>query len=133
MRELWRGIVNTIFWSYERGSWPYDVMVIVIVAFVLLTPRSWFHDQPAPSAPAIAGVQVLAGDVDADQSTYRVDAQLLAPEKRTAKNTPELERETHDSLGRTVPALNGRTFQVVRIVPLVSNAGSVLYYDVTVQ
>ena len=82
MRKLWRGIAKTVFWSYERGSWPYDVMVIVIVAFVLLTPRGWFHDQPSPATPAVAGVQVIPGDVDSDQATYRVDAQLLAPEKR---------------------------------------------------
>ena len=46
MRSIWRGIVSTIFWSYERGSWPYDVLVVVIVIFVLATPRSWFHDRP---------------------------------------------------------------------------------------
>ena len=49
MRTLWRGIVRTIFWSYDRGTWPYDLMVVVIVVFVLLTPRSWFHDQPQRS------------------------------------------------------------------------------------
>jgi hypothetical protein len=133
MRKLWRGIVNTIFWSYERGSWPYDVMVVVIVVFVLLTPRHWFHDEPTASAPATAGVQVVPGDAGADESTYRIDTQLLPAEKRATKSTPELERETHDILGRTVPELNGRSFQVVRIVPLLSDAGSVLYYDVTVH
>ena len=35
MRSLWRGIVRTVFWSYERGSWPYDLMVVLIVIFVL--------------------------------------------------------------------------------------------------
>jgi hypothetical protein len=133
MRKLWRGIVNTIFWYYERGSWPYDVMVVVILVFVLLTPRRWFHDQPAPTVPAVAGVQVVPGDAEPDESTYRIDAQLLAAEKRATKITPELERETHDILGRTVPELNGHAFQVVRIVPLLSDSGSVLYYDVTVQ
>jgi hypothetical protein len=35
-----------IFWEYPRGSKPYDVMVALIVAFVFLTPREWFRDQP---------------------------------------------------------------------------------------
>ncbi len=37
---------RVILWDYPRASWQYDIMVGVIVAFVLLTPRSWFHDQP---------------------------------------------------------------------------------------
>ena len=46
MRTIWRVLVRTIFWSFERGTWPYDVAVGVIVVFVLLSPRSWFNDQP---------------------------------------------------------------------------------------
>ena len=51
MRTIWRIFVRTIFWSFERGTWPYDLAVAVIVIFVLLSPRSWFHDQP-PLGPA---------------------------------------------------------------------------------
>ncbi len=54
-------------------------------------------------------------------------------EKRATKSTPELERETHDILGRTAGDLKGQTFQVVRIDPALSADGSVLYYDVTVH
>ena len=46
---------------------------------------------------------------------------------------PELERETHDILGRTVDDLKGHTFQVQRIDPVRSGDGPVLYYDVTVH
>ena len=35
-----------IFWDFPRASWQYDVMVGVIVAFIFLTPRAWFNDQP---------------------------------------------------------------------------------------
>ena len=66
-------------------------------------------------------------------ATYRLDAKALAPEKRATKSTPELERETHDMLGRKVSDLKGQTFQVVRIDPAISSNGSVLYYDVTVH
>ncbi len=133
MRSLWQGLVRTIFWSYERGSWPYDVMVIVIVLFVLATPRHWFHDQPQSSALASSGVQEVSEDAVARTQTYRLDAKLLAPEKRATKSTPELERETHDILGRTVESLKDHTFQVLRIDPVRGDDGSVLYYDVTIQ
>jgi len=39
-------VSRAVFWSYERGSWQYDVICAVILAFILLTPRSWFHDRP---------------------------------------------------------------------------------------
>jgi hypothetical protein len=133
MRALWRAIVRTVFWPYERGTWPYDVMVVVIVLFVLVTPRRWFHDQPQLSAPATANVQLVSADPASQTSTYRLDAKALQPEKRATKPTPELERETHDVLGRTVVDLKDRTFHVLRIDPILSDDGSALYYDVTVH
>lgn len=132
MRSLWQGIVRTIFWSYDRGSWPYDVMVILIVLFVVATPRHWFQDQPQTTVSSTS-LQVVSEDPSAGTQTYRIDAKLLAPEKRTAKSTPELERETHDILGRTVEDLKGRTFQVLMINPVRADDGSVLYYDVTIH
>ena len=132
MRGFWRGLVRTVFWSYERGSWPYDLMVVAIVAFVLLTPRSWFHDQPRSSG-LISGVQLLSQDSGSQTRTYRIDAKVLAPEKRRTKPTPELERETHDILDRTVGELQEHAFQIVQIDPVIGGDGSVLYYDVTIH
>jgi len=39
-------VTRSIFWSYERGSWQYDVICVVILAFIFLSPRSWFNDRP---------------------------------------------------------------------------------------
>ncbi|MGA8872299.1 MAG: hypothetical protein WA434_04760 [Candidatus Acidiferrales bacterium] len=133
MRPFWRGVGRVIFWSYERGSWPYDVMVVAILLFVLVTPRKWFHDEPHASVLASSDVQMVSQDTDSNTRTYRLDAKALPPEKRATKSTPELERETHDILGRTADDLKGQTFQVVRIDPALSADGSVLYYDVTVH
>jgi hypothetical protein len=133
MRSLWRGIVRTVFWSYERGSWPYDLMVILIVIFVLLTPRAWFRDQPQPVAVASSSITLVNDDALSQTKTYRIDSTVFAIAKRTAKPTPELERETHDLLGRTVAELKDQTFQIVRIEPVQSDGGPVLFYDVTVH
>lgn len=35
-----------IFWDFPRASWKYDVVVALILAFIFLTPRSVFKDQP---------------------------------------------------------------------------------------
>jgi hypothetical protein len=133
MRKFWRGFVNTIFWSYERGSWPYDVMVIIIVIFVLLSPRRWFQDQSQSISLASSDIELVQEDPESQTRTYRLDAHALPAEKRAAHPTPELERETHDILGRTVDDLKGHTFQVQRIDPVRSGDGPVLYYDVTVH
>jgi len=133
MRALWRGIVRVAFWSYERGSWPYDLMVIAIVIFVLATPRHWFHDRPQSTALASSEVQLQSEDVLSGTRTYRLDASLLPVHKRTPKPTPELERETHDILARTVDDLKGHTFQVRQIDPVRASDGSVAFYDVTIH
>jgi hypothetical protein len=133
MRSFWRGIVRTIFWSSERGSWPYDVIVVVIVIFVLATPRNWFHDRPQSRTAASSGVEFISEDSGSQTRIYRLDAAVLAPQKRATKPTPELERETHDILGRTVDDLKNRTFQVLRIDPVLDGDGAVLHYDVTIR
>lgn len=133
MRSFWRSVGRIVFWSYERGSWPYDVMVITILLFVLVSPRKWFRDEPQASVLASAAIQMVSQDSGSETRVYRLDAKALPPQKRVAKSTPELERETHDILGRTAGDLKDKTFQVVRIDPALSSDGSVLYYEVTVR
>ncbi len=133
MGRLWQGVVSTVFWSYERGSWPYDILVVAILVFVLATPRSWFRDEPKQGLIATSSVHLVSKDVGSQTRTYRLDAVALSRDKRTTRPTPELEREAHDILGRTVVDLRDRTFQVLRIEPSLASDGSVLYYDVIVH
>lgn len=34
-----------LFWSYERGSWQYDVMCVLIRAFIFLAPNKFFQSR----------------------------------------------------------------------------------------
>lgn len=34
---------NFILWNYERGTWQYDVFCLLIIAFIFLTPKTWFE------------------------------------------------------------------------------------------
>src|SRR4030095_1145828 len=43
IRMLWNGF----FWTFERATWQYDVMVILILAFTWLTPLSGVGDPTA--------------------------------------------------------------------------------------
>jgi len=42
-----RMIWNALFWTHDRATWQYDVMVIAILAFVWLTPPDWLGDPTA--------------------------------------------------------------------------------------
>jgi len=63
-------LLSRIFlWTYERGSWQYDLAVIAILIFVLLTPGRWFHDQPSREVPApSAQVELLSRALQRTQS-----------------------------------------------------------------
>ena len=50
LRVLW----SAFFWTYERATWQYDLMVIAILAFVWLTPPGWISDPMASDRGPIA-------------------------------------------------------------------------------
>lgn len=132
MRSLWRVIQRSIFWSYERGTWPYDVAVAVIVIFVLLSPRSWFHDRPPVGpAPEAGMVQLENADPSGSVETYRVDARLLASNLRTPES--ELEHQLHEALRKNASGLFRNDFEIVRIEPVRGDDGTVAYYHVSIK
>lgn len=44
MSPVLRIIKNIVFWSHGRTTWQYDVLCALILAFVFLTPKSWFDN-----------------------------------------------------------------------------------------
>ena len=50
-----RMIWNALFWTHDRATWQYDVMVIAILAFVWITPPGWLGD-PTASGPGLLGL-----------------------------------------------------------------------------
>ncbi len=84
---------RSIFWSYERGSWQYDVIVILILAFIFLS-HPLFQDQPVlelTNLRHVSGVVELSHDETSH--TYQIDARLLeslnAPTERAAETILE--------------------------------------------
>ena len=50
------------FWTHARGSFHYDVMVTLILAFIFVTPHLWnYGDKPTPIS-AFAGPIVVVSD-----------------------------------------------------------------------
>ena len=116
-----------LFWSYERGSWQYDLAVIAILIFVLLTPGRWFHDQPTREVPA-ASAQIELLNQTGNRQTYKVDARILTPPERM----PQLQNELHRALQKTPSLQNGR-FEITDVEALRDAQGAVIAYEVTLH
>jgi hypothetical protein len=125
-----RTLSKIIFWSYERGTVPYDIAVAAILVFVLLTPRYWFHDRPPAVSPAQeAKIELMSTDPATGTQTFHVDARLLPPPIQE----PELEHLLHDAVRNNVPDLAGKNFQIMGYTQVLGPGGTVLYYDVSVS
>lgn len=61
---------NFIQWNYERGSWQYDVFCLLIVAFIFLTPKTWFEKRER-LATQTARLVVKAQDFSGDKSVMQ--------------------------------------------------------------
>jgi hypothetical protein len=81
-----------ILWDFPRGAWQYDVVVGIILAFIFLTPREWFGDQPRiPKASNISMISSESG-----VSAFFVEASLVtgSPDEQRAKLTELLKIRT---------------------------------------
>ncbi len=125
------GVLKRIFfWNYERGTWPYDVIVLAIVAFVFMTPRNWFHDQAETSpVPGATAIPCEADPATPQMLRCKVNAALLTPQQVS----PQLQEKAHDVLLRSAAPLKDRTFQITQMEPVLGKDGGVLYYEVSVK
>jgi hypothetical protein len=122
-------LYRTFFWSYERGTWQYDVAVVLIVVFVIATPTRWFHDQPQVGLPANSTQVEQLGTAAGGLETYRVDARVLAPPERT----PALSNDLHTALQKARPALRDGGFSISKIEAIHDEKGNVIAYQVEIH
>lgn len=130
MAGISRILSRTFFWSYERGTWQYDVAVVLILIFVLRTPRGWFRDQPQVGMPvAPEQIQLVLFSDDGHRQEYRVDARVLAPPEQT----PALQNELHQALQRGLQDLRNGRFSITKIEPVRNEKGTVIAYQVEIR
>ena len=94
---------SLVFWDFPRGSWQYDLAVAGILAFLFLTPRSLFKDQPRPSS-------IMQMPAEQGASVYWMETDLLSavPEASRPQKAAEL------LAGRF-----GKRMTVIRVEPFV--------------
>jgi len=129
-RKLGAAIYRGLFWTYERGTWQYDVMVALILAFIFFTPRSWFNDQPnfQPGARQVAKAGVVLVSSSEHQKVYQLRAALIeAPPDATA------EENILKGVERILEEYTGKAVQITRIKPETDARGQVVSYAVWVE
>nr|ALS88778.1 putative binding domain protein [uncultured bacterium] len=90
MKLLFSTIKNILLWPYGRSMWQYDVLCVLILAFVFLTPKGWFEyselgsSQPHPSRFAPTHVLIeppsVSGEMDKSEVERRVRVMTGRPE-----------------------------------------------------
>ena len=105
-----------ILWDYRRGSWQYDMMVGIILAFIFLTPRDGFGDRPR--IPKASSMSILPSEHAGDASLWTPDCYRKTPEnQRIAKLTDLLQSRMSDS-----------RLSVTRLKPILDSEGELQGY-----
>src|SRR5215472_9759457 len=127
MASSGKALYRMFFWSYERGSWQYDVAVALILVFVF-TPKSWFHDQPQVGLP-VTSTLVEQLSKSGEVEIYKVDSRVLAPPERT----PSLQNDLHNVLQKAGRGLQDGRFAIGNIEALRDEQGNVIAYRVEIK
>jgi len=117
-------VTRTLFWAYERGSWQYDLIVAAILAFIFLSPRSWFDDRPTLQLTDLRHHQgvVEMGRVNKNVR-YLVDARLVE----------SLDQKPEDAIPIILKQHEQKSFTVKSIVAVRDRNQVILGYTVVVE
>ena len=114
-----------IFWTYERGSFHYDVMVTLILLFLFISPHLIdFHDRPIPEVPQRSHEVLVRSDgLDGHRFVYEIRIDDL----EGATNSSDLQNR----IATIVHAMAGDA-QVRDIKPVTDPHGRIVAYDAVV-
>ena len=119
------GILHSVLWAYERGTWQYDLMVLAILAFIFLSPRTWFNDRPTLELTDLRHQQGFVEMGHGKQGwRYLVDARLV---ESFAATKPE------DAIQLILSRQLHQPFTILSIVPITDKNKVVLGYTVLVN
>jgi hypothetical protein len=120
-----------LFWTYERGSFHYDVMVTVILLFLFLSPRFInYNDKPVETV-ALKASEVLVKEAGRSGSNSRFLFEIRASQPEDQNGGPsasQSEDERRAAILRVVEPISGEV-TLERYEPIVDARGKVVAYD----
>jgi hypothetical protein len=83
VRRLLTTLKKIFFWNYARNTWQWDVLCVVCLIFIFLTPQKWFSNGERPQVKAhqspVAATVVLSPEVVVNESdTGQIEQRVRA-------------------------------------------------------
>ncbi len=84
-----------VFWNYPRTSWQWDVLCVLILIFIFLTPKTWFANTAFQQGHALHTVviEVVGGKPDKTEAERKARETVRNP-NATISDTREVKDET---------------------------------------
>jgi hypothetical protein len=101
------------FWNYARNTWQWDVLCVVILIFIFLTPKTWFENGERRRFLAHQNPTV---------STVLVGPELI----ENADDTPQVTQAIRSFTGRN-------DVQVLKVRRVVGDDGKTRGYEVDIR
>lgn len=83
MSKIAQTIKDICLWSYERGTWQYDLIVLAILAFIFLTPGAFFNTDKIDKKILAYGSPASAASQD---STEEKKDETKKPKEQIKRN-----------------------------------------------
>jgi len=116
-----------IFWTYERGSFHYDVMVTLILLFLFLSPRFIdFKDKPVQEVP-LQHSEVLVKSERGSGNEATFVYEIRVDDLHGAKTDAEFRQAI---LNVVEPIAGDVTLE--KYTPVVDTKGHIVAYDATI-
>lgn len=114
-----------LFWTYERGSFHYDVMVTLILLFIFVTPRFInYRDRPHYQLPS----QIMVENDGSGELVYQVK-QADVEQSLAHVNGSTTDLRTQRALRRLIEPIAGDVI-IERYEPIAGTDGSTSAYRV---
>lgn len=115
------------FWTYERGSFHYDVMVTLILLFLFISPRFIdFKDKPLTNVP-IRPNEVLIREAGSAGNVNRYIYEIRTEDLASTSTDADL----RTSLLQVIQPITGNV-TIESYKPVLDAKGKVIAYDTTV-
>lgn len=95
------------FWTYKRGSFHYDVMVTLVLAFIFITPHLWSYGDKPALLPLNSHPILVTGD-----GGHGLTLTLQAADVHAAPTAPE--RDIRHALRKAIEPISGDAVYVER-------------------
>jgi hypothetical protein len=115
------------FWTYERGSFHYDVMVTLILVFLFVSPRVIdYNDRPVETV-ALHASEVLVKEAGSSGGNARFIFQIRADEVG-GPQAGQTDEERRAAILRVVEPISGEV-TLERYEPVLDARGTVVAYN----